>query len=829
MSLPRGTPVVSLRRVLFPLIFLCGLTFAAEPGPQPREARFDSYGNLLPAGAVARLGLATPLDGFPFALAWSADGKQFVVLNVDSVVVFDSATGQVVETQQWKGLGQYGPHTPLSRDGRNLLFLSERSGSLYDIARAGVRSFTLPDSFANADRKVYSLSLSDNSRFLTGVAAPASTPGVAWRYDLARDKFTPLMKDRTDLTSVRVSPDGKRLYATGGPPDPDLTACDLGTGRELWTVPVKSAGIVRAVSPDGRRLAVTYSGGLTVFDSTNGKAVCSVAIDSDAPRGLWAIDLSQDGSQLALSDGRNLTICDVQSGKVRRRFARRSRLVAFSPDGKSLLAAGAWVQRWDLETGKSVYPEPFLDKPVGATILRWSADSKRLLTVWPGEGVTQSRPDRSDLVAVWDLAETTIVSRWRTDEPVLACMLDGQTVRCYLERKLFRTWDVEHPDRETVALLHMAGLDAQRGVGTFLRDGRFAMLWKDDESAFLHIYDRNGGLELRRPRPGPETLYGRPTTAGYRGQGTTLFGPDGSRFDLAKNRSQPSLLAHGQFRLTHLVATESSAFVAGRGTEPTSTHDHVWESMTGKIIADLPDDVPAGDRAVVSSDGRFLACLARDVVIVHDFMNPAGTVRLPAHGASALAFSPDGSRLATAQDDGTVLIWAVPRRMSPWQAPDADRLWANLISDDSRKAWWAIWQLLDHPERATELISARLPPLSAWDDTAEQISRLDHPKYPVRERAMRELAVRGRGVEEALRAVLKAARSEEQRTRAEQLLSKIDTAVAPTGEILRGLRCVWLLERIGTSEAKKLLTELANGTTWSLATIEAKAALERLK
>src|SRR5262249_18222834 len=159
----------------------------------------------------------------------------------------------------------------------------------------------------------------------------------------------------------------------------------------------------------------------------------------------WAIDLSHNGKQVALSDSREVVIWDVVSDKVRHRLAHKARQVAFSPDGKSLIAAGAWVQRWNLETGKPVYPESLLNKPVGPIILKWSADGKRLLAVWPGERISDSRPFRSDLLAVWDTAEMKAISRWRTEEAVLACTFDGSTARCYLDRKLIRTWVVEHP------------------------------------------------------------------------------------------------------------------------------------------------------------------------------------------------------------------------------------------------------------------------------------------------------------------------------------------------------------------------------------------------
>jgi hypothetical protein len=46
--------------------------------------------------------------------------------------------------------------------------------------------------------------------------------------------------------------------------------------------------------------------------------------------------------------------------------------------------------------------------------------------------------------------------------------------------------------------------------------------------------------------------------------------------------------------------------------------------------------------------------------------------------------------------------------------------------------------------------------------------------------------------------------------------------------MLRGLRCLWLLERLGTQEALATLKDLANGASGSRVTSEAKASLARL-
>ena len=254
---------------------------------------------------------------------------------------------------------------------------------------------------------------------------------------------------------------------------------------------------------------------------------------------------------------------------------------------------------------------------------------------------------------------------------------------------------------------------------------------------------------------------------------------------------------------------------------------HVWESATGRIIVDLPASLPDWAGAVLSPDGRVVASADNDRLVLADLAG-AGRVRtLPVRGARSLAFSPDGRHLASSLADGTILIWDVPRAPEPWRVANADRLWADLSADDAAAAWKAIWHLLDHPDEATELLTARLRPITAWNDTAALIGRLDHSRYAVREEAVRELAGRGGLIEEDLRNALRSNPSVEQRERLQVLLRKLDTAVPPTGETLRGLRCIWLLERISTPAAKHVLAEIATGATGSRVTIAAKEALGR--
>ncbi|MFL5338805.1 MAG: hypothetical protein ACJ8F7_01445, partial [Gemmataceae bacterium] len=77
------------------------------------------------------------------------------------------------------------------------------------------------------------------------------------------------------------------------------------------------------------------------------------------------------------------------------------------------------------------------------------------------------------------------------------------------------------------------------------------------------------------------------------------------------------------------------------------------------------------------------------------------------------------------------------------------------------------------------------------------------------------------------RAVAQSA-SMESRKRAERLLEKLQHG-GPTGDMLRSVRAVEVLERIGTPEARAMLQSLAGGAADARITLEAQSALKRMK
>jgi hypothetical protein len=205
-----------------------------------------------------------------------------------------------------------------------------------------------------------------------------------------------------------------------------------------------------------------------------------------------------------------------------------------------------------------------------------------------------------------------------------------------------------------------------------------------------------------------------------------------------------------------------------------------------------------------------------------------------------LAFSPDGSRLASAGYENTVLVWDVSDlrkgvgAAAPRLSPDElESLWLDLSGSDAGRAYRAIWKLAVGPRQGVPFLKRRLtgPPTSDEKRLAKLIGELDDDRFSVREKASQELEQLGPKAERALRQALARGPSAEARRRIEHLLERFggkDAPPLPSRELI-ALRVLEALEHSESPEAREAIGELASGASDSRLTREAKASLRRLE
>jgi hypothetical protein len=201
-----------------------------------------------------------------------------------------------------------------------------------------------------------------------------------------------------------------------------------------------------------------------------------------------------------------------------------------------------------------------------------------------------------------------------------------------------------------------------------------------------------------------------------------------------------------------------------------------------------------------------------------------------AAGTSGHALAPDGKTMATALQDGLILIGKTADFMpaKPAQASiPAERireLWTDLGAPGS-KGRGAFLILAGGDKDVISFVGKHLNPVKGPDpkQLARWLVELDAGSFKTRLMASRALEAWGAAVELPLRQGYHGFQTEG-RVAAKDLLAKIEKRLT-TEEGLRALRAVAVLEAIGAGDARKVLTKLADGAAGARLTQAARHAL----
>lgn len=165
--------------------------------------------------------------------------------------------------------------------------------------------------------------------------------------------------------------------------------------------------------------------------------------------------------------------------------------------------------------------------------------------------------------------------------------------------------------------------------------------------------------------------------------------------------------------------------------------------------------------------------------------------------------------------------------------PDLGAIWKDLTQNDdegTKQAWQGMRAMIQAPQSAVPFLKERVKPIPQPDQQriAQCLTDLDSKNFKTREKAMKELEAFGQLAVPALdRKLEDKDLSLEARKRTEALATKLNRTVL-TGDELRALRAVEILEGIGTAEAQAVLKDLASGGEGATLTEQARKALARL-
>jgi WD40 repeat protein len=575
---------------------------------------------------------------------------------------------------------------------------------------------------------------------------------------------------------------------------PGLRLIDLRSGKDRLARPAHRAEVrtIRFLNDGHTLLSHDEAGELRLWRWGDGKPV--PLFPEGELRSVPTFAVGPRQATLTTVDfGRNLQVRELPSGKLANtppvrlpasafdkltvRITRsRSNDRVISPDGRLLLAIDDWggVSLWDARTARRL-ARPNL--PWWAVQRAYFSPDSRFVVFCQCPGFVNT---------VWRVADGKALHSWKRVNPTVAYSPDGR----YLATRGF--------DR-----IHLYDLKAQREVGSLPAD-------KDAFDTDLHcIGDRY--LAMRESAGNKE------------------------RFELWDMASRALLRSSSGLARVRIEAAGPAALLFSEQSAPRGSvifrDAYTWRALTDVTDGDLTPDA----RWLVTNDSAVDEGLSVRERITGGLI--ARQVNVGHRGPiTAVAFSPDGHHLATGGADTTILVRDFRRlcgldRKGPLKLDKAalDRRWQALAGNDAKAAWQAVADLAACPEAAA-FLKDRAQPVTPGEVTVirDHVKALDDEDFATRRKARKALDALGAEWLPIFYDGL-AAKSSVEATSALRALLRSPKRQDYSPEMLRRVRAIAALEWQATAEAKKVLERLARGAEGLELTLQAKAALARLK
>jgi WD40 repeat protein/DNA-binding SARP family transcriptional activator/tRNA A-37 threonylcarbamoyl transferase component Bud32 len=532
----------------------------------------------------------------------------------------------------------------------------------------------------------------DNSAGGPSFSADGSAFAAAWPLE-GVTRVMDLTTGRTirEITVVQgpgrtsFSPDGKQI-AIGSFYEPVAAVVDVRSGAQVFTLSGHKASVSDvAYSPDGRWIATaSVDGSARIWEAETGRPRFRL---SGHTAGVFAVDWSPDSTRLItgsldgtakvwrITDDGATALLSVSSQGTRSGVVG----VAFSPDGDRVMTGDSGitaVEVWDVSITGDVEWAKLPAVPLVGGSAVFTPDGGRLVsstvngsaTVWDlatgarsltfGPSHPSGDPDRIDVFAIDPLVDGPS----GTDLVAIDVSSDGALVATASADGSGRVWDAATGDEMfTVRARDEVDDVAWNPAGDLLAT---ASADSETETGLVTIVDTSGDQVAALPEA-PGVRFGSVrfspdgrlllTTSSEVGDPTPT-GNDVSIWDWERGKIVRTIEASAQ----RAIYDPTGALIAT--TAGVDGVAEIWDSETGQKVATLAGHTGGVEAVAFSADGTRLASAGADgTVRLWDPRSGEQLLVLRGHAGlvSSVAFSPDGSRLASVGADGYARVWAL--------------------------------------------------------------------------------------------------------------------------------------------------------------------------